>query len=156
MFGFFNQQHMAMRNNFNFFDSNRSWYPSTLWGINVKIPIYNSGEGAAKNKQKELELLKAKNELMDIENQIISLFALLKSNYKNALSSYKDQKTKVDLVENVYSNEVKKLSHGASNSLTISQRKMQLLQAKQALIQKEFELYKSEVQLKTHTNPIQL
>ena len=36
----------------------------------------------AKNKQKELELLKAKNELKDIENQIISLFVLLKNNYK--------------------------------------------------------------------------
>ena len=141
---------------FNFFDSNKSWYPSTLWGINVKIPIYNSGEGAAKNKQKELEFIKAKNELVDIENQIISLFTLLKNNYKNALSSFKDQKTKVDLVENVYNNEEKKLSHGASNSLTISQRKMQLLQTKQALIQKEYELYKSEVQLRTHTNPIQL
>jgi outer membrane protein TolC len=156
IFGFFNQQHMAMRNSFDFFDVNKNWYPSTLWGINVKIPIYNSGEGAAKNKQKELELLKAKNELMDIENQIISLFTLLKNNYQNALSSYSDQKTKVDLVENVYFNEEKKLSHGASSSLTISQRKMQLLQTKQALIQKEFELYKSEVQLKTHTNPIQL
>jgi len=156
IFGFFNQQHMAMRNNFDFFDANKNWYPSTLWGINVKIPIYNSGEGAAKNKQKELELLKAKNELVDIENQIISLFTLLKNNYQNALSSFKDQKTKVDLVENVYFNEEKKLSHGASNSLIISQRKMQLLQTKQALIQKEYELYKSEVQLKTHTNPIQL
>ena len=156
IFGFFNQQHMAMRNSFDFFDSNKSWYPSTLWGINVKIPIYNSGEGAAKNKQKELEFIKAKNELVDIENQIVSLFTLLKNNYKNALSSYKDQKTKVDLVEKVYFNEEKKLSHGASNSLTISQRKMQLLQTKQALIQKEYELYKSEVQLKTHTNPIQL
>jgi outer membrane protein TolC len=156
IFGFFNQQHMAMRNSFDFFDANKNWYPSTLWGINVKIPIYNSGEGAAKNKQKELELLKAKNELVDIESQIISLFTLLKNNYQNALSSFKDQKTKVDLVENVYFNEEKKLSHGASNSLTISQRKMQLLQTKQALIQKEYELYKSEVQLKTHTNPIQL
>ena len=156
IFGFFNQQHMAMRNSFDFFDVNKNWYPSTLWGINVKIPIYNSGEGAAKNKQKELELLKAKNDLVDIEYQIISLFTLLKNNYKNALSSYKNQKTKVDLVENVYSNEEKKLSHGASNSLTISQRKMQLLQSKQALIQKEYELYKSEVQLRTHTNPMQL
>ena len=156
IFGFFNQQHMAMRNNFDFFDANKNWYPSTLWGINVKIPIYNSGEGAAKNKQKELEFIKAKNELVNIENQIISLFALLKNNYKNALSSYSDQKTKVDLVEKVYFNEEKKLSHGASNSLTISQRKMQLLQTKQALFQREYELYKSEVQLKTHTNPIQL
>jgi outer membrane protein TolC len=156
IFGFFNQQHMAMRNNFNFFDSNRSWYPSTLWGINVKVPIYNSGEGAAKNKQKELELLKAKNELTEIENQINSLFTLLKNNYKIALSSYSDQKIKVDLIETVYRNEEKKLSLGASNSLTISERKMQLLQSKQALIQTEYELYKSVVQIKTHTNPIQL
>ncbi len=156
IFGFFNQQQMAMRNNFNFFDSNRSWYPSTLWGVNVKVPIYNSGEGAAKNKQKELELIKAKNELVDIENQIISLFTILKNNYKNALLGYKDQKIKVDLLENVYNNEEKKLSHGASNSLTISQRKMQLLQTKQALIQKEYELYRSAVQIKTHSNPIQL
>ena len=156
IFGFFNQQHMAMRNSFDLFDANKNWYPSTLWGINVKIPIYNSGEGAAKNKQKELELLKAKNELIDIENQIISLFTLLKNNNKNALSNYNDQKIKVDLVETVYSNEEKKLSHGASNSLTISQRKMQLLQSKQALIQKEYELYKSQVQLRTHTNPMQL
>lgn len=156
VFGFFNQQHMAMRNSFDLFDANKNWYPSTLWGINVKIPIYNSGEGAAKNKQKELDLLKAKNELIDIENQIISLFTLLKNNNKNALSSYNDQKIKVDLVETVYRNEEKKLSHGASNALTISQRKMQLLQSKQALIQKEYELYKSEVQLRTHTNPIQL
>jgi outer membrane protein TolC len=156
IFGFFNQQQMAMRNNFNFFDSNRSWYPSTLWGVNVKVPIYNSGEGAAKNKQKELELIKAKNELVDIENQIISLFTLLKNNYKNAILGYKHQKIKVDLLENVYNNEEKKLSHGASNSLTISQRKMQLLQTKQALIQKEYELYRSAIQIKTHSNPIQL
>ena len=114
------------------------------------------GEGAAKNKQKELELIKGKNELVDIENQIISLFTLLKNNYKNALLGYKDQKIQVDLLEKVYNSEEKKLSHGASNSLTISQRKMQLLQTKQALIQKEYELYRSAVQIKTHSNPIQL
>jgi len=156
VFGFFNQQHMAMRNDFSFFDGEMSWYPSTLWGINVKIPIFNSGEGAAKNKQKELELIKSKNELEKIESEIISLFILLKSNYNNSLSSYRDQKLKVELIEKVYLNEEKKLTHGASNSITISQRKMQLLQAKQSLIQKEYELFKSEVQLKTHTNPIKL
>ena len=53
IYGFFNQQHMAMRNDFNFFDSSKEWYPATLWVINVSIPIYNSGEGKAKNKQKQ-------------------------------------------------------------------------------------------------------
>ena len=154
--GFFNQQHMAMRNSFNLFDTNKEWYPATLWGINVTIPIYNSGEGKAKNKQKELELMKAKNELLEIEGQIYSLYKMLKANNKVARLNYKNQKSKVDLITTVYQNEEKKLSNGASNSLTISQRKMQLLSSKQELIQKEYELYKSEVQLSTHTNPIKL
>ena len=145
-----------MRNDFDFFDSSKEWYPATLWGINVSIPIYNSGEGKAKNKQKELAIEKAKNELVDIENQITSLYEMLKNNYQNAILNLNSQKTKVELIEKVYQNEEKKLNHGASNSLLLSQRKMQLLQAKQDLIQKQYELYKSEVQLNTHSNPLKL
>lgn len=156
IYGFFNQQHMAMRNDFDFFDSSKEWYPATLWGINVSIPFYNSGEGKAKNKQKELAIEKAKNELLDIENQITSLYEMLKNNYQNAVLNLNSQKTKVELIEKVYQNEEKKLTHGASNSLLLSQRKMQLLQAKQDLIQKQYELYRSEVQLNTHTNPLRL
>ena len=156
IYGFFNQQHMAMRNNFNFFDTSKDWYPATLWGINVTIPLYNSGEGKAKNKQKEFEIEKAKNELVEIENQIASLYEMLKNNYQNAALNFNSQKTKVDLIKKVYQNEEKKLSHGASNSLLLSQRKIQLLQANQDLIQKEYELYKAEVQLNTHINSLKL
>tara|TARA_B110001450_G_scaffold50968_1_gene47601 strand:+ start:501 stop:1826 length:1326 start_codon:yes stop_codon:yes gene_type:complete len=156
VYGFFNQQHMAMRNDFDFFDTNKDWYPATLWGINVSVPIYNSGAGKAKRKQKELALLKSENELREIENQIFQLYKLLKNNYSNAFLNYENQKTKLELIEKVYQNEEKKLSLGASNSLTLSQRKMQLIQAQQKLIQNEFELYKAEVQIKTHSNPIKL
>jgi outer membrane protein TolC len=156
LYGFFNQQHMAMRNNFDFFDASKDWYPATLWGVNVTVPIYNSGEGKAKRKQKELALLKSENELREIENQIFQLYQLLQNNYKNAYLNYENQKIKVGLVEKVYQNEEKKLGLGASNSLTLSQRKIQLLNAQQQLIQNEFELYKAEVQIKTHSNPIKL
>ena len=156
LYGFFNQQHMAMRNDFDFFDTSKDWYPATLWGVNVTVPIYNSGEGKAKRKQKELALLKSENELREIENQIFQLYQLLQNNYKNAYLNYENQKIKVGLVEKVYQNEEKKLGLGASNSLTLSQRKIQLLNAQQQLIKNEFELYKAEVQIKTHSNPIKL
>ena len=147
---------MAMRNDFDFFDTSKDWYPATLWGVNVTVPIYNSGEGKAKRKQKELALLKSENELREIENQIFQLYQLLQNNYKNAYLNYENQKIKVGLVEKVYQNEEKKLGLGASNSLTLSQRKIQLLNAQQQLIKNEFELYKAEVQIKTHSNPIKL
>ena len=156
LYGFFNQQHMAMRNNFDFFDTSKDWYPATLWGVNVTVPIYNSGEGKAKRKQKELALLKSENELREIENQIFQLYQLLQNNYKNAYLNYENQKIKVGLVEKVYQNEEKKLGLGASNSLNLTQRKIQLLNAQQQLIKNEFELYKAEIQIKTHSNPIKL
>ena len=28
-----------MRNEFNLFDSQEEWFPSTLWGININIPF---------------------------------------------------------------------------------------------------------------------
>ena len=156
VFGFFNQQHMAMRNDFNFFDSKKDWYPSTVWGINISIPIYNSGEGKSKTNQKRLALIQSENELKQIESQIFNLYEMLKSNYNSAYLSYKNQKSKLVLIEGVYKNEERKLSLGASNSLSLSQRKMQFLQAQQQLILKEFELYKAVIQIKTHTNPIKL
>ena len=156
VFGFFNQQHMAMRNNFDFFDSKKDWYPSTVWGINVTIPIYNSGEGKSKTNQKRLALVQSENELKLIESQIFNLYEMLKSNYNSAYLNYKNQKSKLVLIEGVYKNEERKLSLGVSNSLSLSQRKMQFLQAQQQLILKEFELYKAVIQIKTHTNPIKL
>ena len=156
VFGFFNQQHMAMRNDFNFFDSRKDWYPSTVWGINISIPIYNSGEGKSKTNQKRLALIQSENELKKIESQIFNLYEMLKSNYNSAYLNYKNQKSKLVLIKGVYKNEERKLFLGASNSLSLSQRKMQFLQAQQQLILKEFELYKAEIQIKTHTNPIKL
>ena len=63
IYGFFNHQQMAMRNEFNLFDNQEEWYPSTLWGININIPIFNSGEGKAKTTQKEINILKTSNQL---------------------------------------------------------------------------------------------
>ena len=50
-------------------------------------------------------------ELIDIENQIRSLYEMLKSNYNNALLNLSSQEIKVKLFDNVYSNEEKKLNY---------------------------------------------
>ena len=112
VFGFFNQQHMAMRNDFNFFDSRKDWYPSTVWGINISIPIYNSGEGKSKTNQKRLALIQSENELKQIESQIFNLYEMLKSNYNSAYLNYKNQKSKLVLIKGVYKrSDLEKLIH---------------------------------------------
>ena len=73
-------------------------------GNKYTIPHTIAGKGK-QNKQKEFEIEKAKNELAEIENQIASLYEMLKNNYQNAVLNLNSQKTKVDLIKKVYQNE---------------------------------------------------
>ena len=40
---FFQTQQQAFRNDFDFF-SNKPWYPANVWGLNLSVPIFSSGQ----------------------------------------------------------------------------------------------------------------
>ena len=54
---FFTQQYQALRNDFNFF-GNYPWYPATIWGIQLNIPIFSSGMRKAKVEQAKINIEK--------------------------------------------------------------------------------------------------
>ena len=156
IYGFFSHQQMAMRNEFNFFETEKDWYPATLWGFNINIPIFNSGEGKAKTQIKEIAVEKANNELKEIENQIVALLMIIKSNYTSALTRLQNAKEKVSFSNQIYQDELLKFQNGASSLLFLTEKKTALIQAQQELLQKELELYKAKVQLEKYTKPIKL
>lgn len=53
---FFSAQTNAMRSEYNFFDKNEPWYPTTVWGVEMNIPIFSSGSRSAKVQQAKLDL----------------------------------------------------------------------------------------------------
>jgi outer membrane protein TolC len=156
IYGFFSHQQMAMRNQFNFFDNQAPWYPATLWGFNITIPIFNSGEGKSKTQQKLIAVEKANNELIEIENQIVALQMILKNNYKTAFLRYENCKQKLGYSDETYKKELIKYKNGASNLLILTEKKSILIQTEQELVQKEFELFTAEVQLEKYTKPLAL
>ena len=156
IYGFFSHQQMAMRNQFNFFETEKDWYPATLWGFNINIPIFNSGEGKAKTQIKEIAVEKANNELKEIENQIVALLMIIKSNYTSALTRLQNAKEKFSFSNQIYQDELLKFQNGASSLLFLTEKKTALIQAQQELLQKELELYKAKVQLEKYTKPVKL
>jgi outer membrane protein TolC len=156
IYGFFSHQQMAMRNQFNFFETQQSWYPATLWGFNINIPIFNSGEGKAKTQIKKIAVEKANNELKEIENQIIALLMILKNNYTSAFKRLQNSREKLSFSNEIYQNELLKFQSGASNLLLLTEKKTGLIQAQQELLQKELGLYKAKVQLEKYTKPLKL
>lgn len=156
VFGFFRHQQMAMRNQFNFFDQNQNWYPATIWGLNVNIPIFNSGEGKSKTRQKEIIVEKSYNDLQEIKNQIVALEMMLENNYQTAIKRYLNYQKNWSFANELYKNEKKKYTAGASNLLLLSEKKTKLIQAEQDLLQKEFELYEAKIKLEKFIKPLKL
>ena len=152
--GFFNHQQMAMRNEFNLFDSQEEWFPSTLWGININIPIFNSGEGKAKTTQKEINILKTTNQLENVLREISTLLALLKNDYQTAIDRYEICEKKQQVADEIYKDELKKYELGSSQLMSLSEKKMLVIQAEQELLEKELEIYTLKSQLEKYTNPL--
>ena len=152
--GFFSHQQMAMRNSFNFFDTQKDWFPATLWGINIYIPIFNSGEGKAKTTQKEIAILKTTHQLENISREIATLLQMLKDDYQTSIDRYEIYAKKLQVAENIYQDELKKYELGTSQLMNLSEKKMQVIKAEQELLEKELEIYKIKAQLEKYTNPV--
>ena len=150
--GFFSHQEMAMRKEFSFFDNSFPWYPATVWGLRVDIPIFNSGEGKSKRTQKELSLLKSQNELLQIETQISALFIQLENNLKIAEMSLDNANKSLELADKVLQNEIIKFKAGTNSVLAVSQAQNQVLAAQQELLSKEFNVIKSQLAINKITN----
>ena len=152
--GYFSHQQMAMRNSFNFFDTQKDWFPATLWGINVNIPIFNSGEGKAKTTQKEIAILKTTHQLENISREIATLLQMIKDDYQTSIDRYEIYAKKLQVADNIYQDELKKYELGTSQLMNLSEKKMQVIKAEQELLEKELEIYKIKAQLEKYTNPV--
>lgn len=70
----------ASRNEFNFFDSQYKWYPTSIIGASVSVPIFRGFTISAQAKQARLKQLK-------VENAFHTLQQSINLEYKNALST---------------------------------------------------------------------
>ena len=55
---FFKASTNAMRSEFDFFDAKKEWYPSTIWGVQMQVPIFSSGKRKYRVQKAKLKLKK--------------------------------------------------------------------------------------------------
>lgn len=137
---FFTAQTQAMRNEYNFFDTEKEWYPSSFWGVEMSIPIFSSGNRAAKVQMAKLEL-----EKMDAyESQMKSGLTInentSKNDFSNAYLVHQNKKTNLELAERIYNQTKEKFKLGVSGSMDLLQAYNQYLTAESEYINSLLEL----------------
>ncbi len=140
-------QEMAQRNEFNFFDSSEDWYPSSVLGFNLNIPIFASGMRRARVNQARVEWEKAKNNKEYLARGLELGVSRARLDFVRAYEQYESQKRNVQLSEKVFNKTSIKYQEGMASSLELTQVSNQLIQNQSALLMHKVELLNAKLSL---------
>lgn len=144
---FASHQQNAFANEFNFLSSDAQWFPTTLVGVNLNVPIFSSGMRMRKVKQATIEVKKAE-QMMRQATQGAELAMLnAKTTYNNALAIYQNQTQSLRLAEKIKDKTTIKYQEGISTSFELTQAENQYLTTQGQYIQATFNLLTAKNQL---------
>lgn len=121
------------RNQFDLFQS-KPWYPNSMWGLNLQIPITSSGNRWAKEQRAKIVVEQTINQKSLLERSLKYQEIASKTQYNNAFDQLLREKDNVDLSKKIYERMIIKRNEGLANSLEVSQTQTQYLTAQGAYI----------------------
>jgi outer membrane protein TolC len=142
-----NYNYNAMRQEFNFFDSGKDWYPSSAIGFKLTIPIFDGLQRNSKVAQSELNIKIAKENLLLTEQSIKVDISNYEIQYKNALENINREKENLDLAESVYKNTQLEYQQGAGSTLDLIQSESSYTVAQNTYFNKLLDLYIARIEL---------
>ncbi len=143
---FFTHSQNAYRNEFDFFQD-KAWYPTTIWGVSMKIPIASSGQKIMRVQQAEIKIEQDQNDLQNLEKSLKFQELQLKTSYQSAVEMVELEKSNVELAQRIYQRAVLRNETGVVSPLAVTQLQNQLLQAQGNYIMAIMEMLSVKVQL---------
>ncbi len=144
---FYSYSKNAQRNEFNFFDSDEEWYPTSVLGLQLQVPIFSSGQRNAKVKQAKLSVEKMQNMKKQAEQGLYLEVAQAKTELMNAFEKYKNEEENRALSKKIYEKTLIKFKEGMASSMDITQANNQYLEAQSNYIKASSELLSSKNKL---------
>lgn len=144
---FFTAQTNALRGKYNFFAGDGEWYPTTLWGFKIDIPIFSSGSRGSKVQQAKLNFEKIKELDIQLQKGLTIEEQNTKTNFSNALLILDNKKTSLKLAEKIYKNQGVKFTEGISSNMELLQAYNQYLTAESDYINALLELVNAKIML---------
>ena len=144
---FYTRQENAYRNEFNFFQSSQPWYPTSIIGLSLNIPIFSSGLRRSRVQQARLELEKAQNNTRQIEQSLRLQKQEAWSGMQTAMEQYSSEKENLELAERILSRTRIMFREGLASSLELTQASDQFLSTQSNYINAMFELLNAKNKL---------
>jgi outer membrane protein TolC len=144
---YLSHQQMAMRNDFNFFSEEGDWYPATMLGISLNIPVFSSGMRKARISQARIDLQKTQNTKQDLASALELQVQQARIDFRTAYRKYLNQKSNIALAQKIFDQTSLKHKSGLVSSLELTIATEQLTAAQTGIIQAMVELLNTKLSL---------
>jgi hypothetical protein len=116
-FASYNQN--AQRNKFDVLKAGGSWYPSTLAGLSVQMPLFNGMQRRSRLEKARIEWQKAQNSLTQLKQSIDNEVVQASLKRTSALATVESQRENMKLAEQVYLSSKLKYEQGLGSQQEI-------------------------------------
>lgn len=149
---FLNGAYAGYSDQFTFTNKNEKWFGSSLFGINMNIPLFSSGGRSAATQRAKINLEKAKDGLTETEQKLKLQIASAKSEYQFAIEDHENKKQNLKLAERIEAKNQTKFFEGIASSFDLRQAQLQLYNAQQEYLQSMFDVITKKTELETILN----
>jgi outer membrane protein TolC len=151
---FVNGVYDGYNDNFKFLKKEQQWLGSSLFGLNVNIPIFSSLGRSAATQRAKINLEKAKEDLTETEQKLKLQIASAKSDYQFAIEDYENKKQNLNLAERIEKKNQTKFFEGIASSFELRQAQTQLYSSQQDYLQAMLDVINKKAALETVLNEI--
>jgi len=143
---FFNHSQNGFSQDFSELFSN-TFYPTTIAGLQLNVPIFSSGMRFYKTKQAKLELEKTQSQKRQIEQNLNMQAETAQGDYASALQNMSVAKENLELAESIKKTTNTKYKEGVVSSLDYAQSESQYLQTLSTYINTAQNLFQAKLNL---------
>jgi outer membrane protein len=153
---YWNYNRNAQRREFDIFKSGGAypWFPSSIAGVSINVPIFSSGQRRYKTLQSKASLEKINNTLEQTTVAIDLQVAQAKISYRNAILDLDAQKKNTELAESVYNTTKKKYEQGLASNTDVLLAENELQQAQGNYFRSLYSAALAQVALKRATGKL--
>ncbi len=131
---FFNYRQQFFSNELNI-GADNVWFPATVWGLNLSVPIFTGLQRHYAIKQSQIELEQSNLERIEKSEELKLEFDRYQSDFKFALEQYKNNKDNMELAQKILKKETLKFKEGVSSGLDLAQVQQQFFQTQSEYVQ---------------------
>jgi outer membrane protein TolC len=127
--------------------SSLRWFPNSMVGLQLAVPIFASGQRYNSIKKARINLEKAQTTRDMVKDQLLLQETQLRYNLVNANLQYKSQKDNIEVSKRVYASMENKFKQGMASSLELTQSNSLYLQAENNYISSLMNLLQTKLAL---------